>query len=62
MTVRDEQGAKFVRAFPNVAEVVDDDVHTEHVIVGKHQAAVDHDHVVAGLDHGHVAADLAAPA
>ena len=57
-----EQGAKLVLVFAQVREVVDHDVDAEHLVVGKHQTAIDHDDVVAGLDHGHVAADFPAPA
>ncbi len=62
VAVRDEQAAKLVLPFAQVGEVVDDDVDPEHLLVGKHQAAVDDDQIVVRLDAGHVAADLAAAA
>jgi uncharacterized protein YciU (UPF0263 family) len=62
VTVRYEQRAELVDAFAQIRKIVDDDVDAEHVVVGEHQAAVDHHDVVARLDDGHVAADFAAPA
>ena len=42
-----------------VGDVGDDEVDPEHLLVGEHQAAVDHDDVVAVLEHVHVLPDLA---
>ena len=58
--MRHEQGPQLLRAFTHVGEVVDDDINAVHLVVGKHQAAIDDDQIVVGFDHGHVAADLAA--
>ena len=46
----------------HVGEIVDHDVDAVHLVVGEHEAAVDDDQVVVGLDNGHVAADFAAAA
>ena len=45
-----------------VGDVGDDEVDAEHLLVGEHQSAVDHDDLVAVLEHVHVLADLAHPA
>jgi len=60
--VSNENRAKLVGALAYVGEIVDHDIDPVHLVVGKHQAAVDHDQVVVGLDDGHVPADLAAAA
>ena len=60
--VRHHDAAQLVRALANVGEIVDDHVDAEHLFVGEHQAAVDHDQIVVRLDDRHVAADFAAPA
>ena len=62
VSVGDQQRAQLVGPLANVGEVVDDDVDAEHLVVGEHQAAIDDDEIVVGLDHRHVAADLAAAA
>jgi len=36
--VGDEHRSQLVRAFAHVREVVDDHVHAEHLVVGKHEA------------------------
>ena len=48
--------------FLQVGDVGDDQVDPEHLLVGEHQAAVDHDDLVAVLEDVHVLADLAHPA
>ena len=62
VAVRYEHRTKLVDAFADVREVVDDDVDAEHLVVGKHQPAVDRDQIVGRLDDRHVAPDLAATA
>ena len=62
MSVRDEKRAKFVHPFANVGEVIDDDVDAEHLLIGKHQPAIDHNHIVVRLDDRHITPNLAAPA
>ncbi len=49
-------------ALLEVADVGDDEVDAVHLLVGEHQAAVDHDDVVAVLEDVHVLADLPHPA
>ena len=62
VSVRHEQRLELVAAIAQIAEVVDHDVDAEHLFVGEHQTAVDHDDIVGGLEDGHVAADFAAAA
>ena len=57
--VRDQERLDVLAAFLEVGDVGHDEVDAEHLLVGEHQAAVDHDDVVAVLEHVHVLADLA---
>ena len=45
-----------------IGNIGDDQIDAEHVRLGKHQAAVDDDDVLAILEDGHVQADLPEPA
>ena len=62
VAVRHEQGPQLRRALANVGKIVDDDIDAVHLVVGKHQSAVDDDDIVVRFEDGHVAADLAAAA
>ena len=42
-----------------IREVRHDQVHAQHLGVGEHHAAIDHDDVVGVADGGHVHAELA---
>ena len=57
--VGDEEGLDLGLVLLEVGDVGDDEVDPEHLLVGEHQAAVDHDDLVAVLEHVHVLADLA---
>ena len=57
--VGDEEGLDLVLVLLEVGDVGDDEIDPEHLLVGEHQPAVDHDDVVAVLEHVHVLADLA---
>lgn len=57
--VGDEVAQQVLDVLGQVGEVRQDQVDARHVALGEHQATVDHDHGVAVLDDGHVAADLA---
>ena len=58
----DEERLDVGAALLEVADVGDDEVDAEHLLVGEHQAAVDDHDLVAVLEHVHVLADLAHPA
>ena len=45
--------------FPQIAEVRDDVIDAQHVVLGEHDAAVNQEGIVAPLDHRHVLADFA---
>ena len=60
--VRDQERLDLRLAFLEVGDVGDDEVDPEHLLVREHQAAVDHDDLVAVLEDVHVLADLADPA
>ncbi len=62
VAVRDQQRAQLRGPLAHVREIVDHDVDAIHLVVGKHESAVDDDHILIGLDHRHVAADLSAAA
>ena len=51
-----------MRTLPHVREIADNDVDPVHLIVRKHQSAIDDHHILVRLDHRHVAADLTTPA
>jgi hypothetical protein len=57
--MRDEERPDVGAALLQVADVGNDEIDAEHLLVGEHQAAVDDDDVVAVLEHVHVLADLA---
>ena len=60
--VREQQSAHFSLALEKVGDLIDDQIHAEHLFFGKLHAGVHDENVVSGLVHGHVAADLAAAA
>ena len=62
MRVRDEERLDVGAPLLEVGHVGHHEVDAEHLLVGEHQAAVDHDDLVAVLEHVHVLADLAHPA
>ena len=57
--VGDQERPDVGLALLEVGDVGNDEVDPEHLLVGEHQPAVDHDDVVAVLEHVHVLADLA---
>ena len=60
--VRQDHGAKAVTLLAEIRPVRDDVVDPGHLVVGKEQAAVHGDDVVARLHEHHVEPDLAQPA
>ena len=60
--VGDEERAHLGAVLLEVADVGDDEVDAEHLLVREHEAAVDDDDVVAVLEDVHVLADLPHPA
>ena len=58
MGVGDQEGPNLLAVLAQVGDVRDDEVYPEHLFVGEHEAAVDHDDVVAVLEDVHVLADL----
>ena len=56
--VGNQEGANLVPVLAEVGDVRNDEVDTEHRLVGEHEPAVDHDDVVAVLEDVHVLADL----
>ena len=57
VAVRDDDAAELVLVLQDVGVVGQDEVDAGLALVGKHQAGVDQDHVVAVLEGGHVLAD-----
>ena len=55
----DQEGPDLLAVLLEVGDIGDDEVDAEHLLVREHQPAVDHDDVVAVLEHVHVLADLA---
>ena len=58
----DEERLDLRTVLLEVGDVGDDEVDPEHLLVGEHEAAVDHDDLVAVFEEVHVLADLADPA
>ncbi len=58
MAVRQQDAADARRVLFKIADVRYDEVDAEHVFVREAEPAVDHDYVVAVLEHGYVLADL----
>ena len=56
--VSDQEGADLLPVLTQVADVGDDQVDPEHLLIGEHEPAVDDDDVVAVLEDVHVLADL----
>ncbi len=59
VTVREDDGAEAVALGERVGKVGNDVVDSRQLVVGKHEAAIDGDHVIATLDEHHVQPDLA---
>ena len=62
VTMRDENRPHLVPVFEEVADVGDHKIDPEQLVLGKHEAGVDDDDVVAILDGRHVLTDLGVPA
>ena len=62
VAVGDDDAAHLVLVLHHVAHVRDDQVDTQHVLFGEHQAGVDDEDVITVLQRHHVLADLAQPA
>ena len=52
-------GPQLMLVLDQIAHVGDDQIHAEHIVVREPQAAVDDQHVIPVLQHGHVHANLA---
>ncbi len=57
--VGDQERLDLVGALAQVGDVGHDEVDAEHLLLGEHQSAIDHDDLIAVLEHVHVLADLA---
>ena len=57
VAVGDDNAAQLVLVLQDIGVVGQDEVDARMVVVGKHEAGIDHDHVVSVLEHGHVLAD-----
>ena len=59
VAVSDDDAAHPVAVFDDVAEIWNDQIDAEHVVIRERKAAVDDDDIVLVFDDGHVLADLA---
>ncbi len=59
--VRDNQSAQAVAILDEIREVGNDDVDSQHIVLGKHEAGIDEYNRVGILDDHHVQADFAQP-
>jgi len=62
VAVGDDDCPQSLLALNHIAVVRQYEVDAGMIVVGKHDARVDHDHVVAIFDHGHILADAVEPA
>ena len=56
MTMGDDHGAHFIAVLLKVVEIRDDVIDSKHVVLGEHDACIDHKDVFTKLDDGHVLA------
>jgi len=61
VSVRQHNSAHFFAVFSQVADVRDDDVHTQQLFFGKHQAGVDDENVILPAEGHAVHPELAQP-
>ena len=57
VAMRDDDAAQLVLVLKDVGVVREDEVDAWLLVIGEHEAGVNHDHVVSVLEHGHVLAD-----
>jgi hypothetical protein len=62
VTMCDHDAAKAIFALHHIRVVGQDEIHARVIVVGEHDSGIDHDHVVAILDDGHVLSDTIEPA
>ena len=59
VAVGEQNGAQTVLVLAQVSDIGNHDIHAQQLGVREHDAAIDHDHVVAALEGHHVHAELA---
>ena len=57
VAVGDDNAAQLVLVLQDIGVVGQDEVDARLLVIGEHEAGIDHDHVVSVLEHGHVLAD-----
>ena len=58
VTVGNDDAANLVLVALHIGEIRNDNIHTGHIHIRKCQTAVQNEHVIAALKHGHVLSDL----
>ena len=54
MTMGDQDGAQLVLVFQNIRIVGKHEVNARLLVIGKHKAGIDKNHIIAVLKDGHV--------
>ena len=57
MAVRDDDAAQLMLVFEHVGVIGQNEIDARMIVVGKHQARIDQQHVVAAFEYGHVLSD-----
>jgi hypothetical protein len=58
VTVREDNRLQAILIFEDVGNIGDNQIDTEHIVFGKHQPRVNHNHFVAVADNRHIFADF----
>ena len=62
MAVRQHNALDFIGIADKIGDIRDDEVDSQHVVVGEAETAVDDEHAVAVFEHGQVLSDFVKPA
>ena len=58
MAVREHNGLDFILVFNQIADVRNDEVDAEHILIRKHQTRIDDENFIIHTDYRHILADL----
>ena len=61
VAVSDDDATQLTDAVGHVGDVRNDQVHTQHIRLGEHEAGIDENEVIAQFEDHHVLADLSQP-
>ena len=58
VSVRDDDAAELILVALHIGEIRDNEIHAGHFRIRERQTAVEDEHIVCALEHGHILADL----